>query len=132
MSMKNSDPIGNRTRDFPACSAVPQPTAPPRAPIIYTCMLLTPIRQEMHVQTNIKGRSRNHCCRIKAIRITYSDCVYVALVMQHAMCMRCIILSSVVCVVLPYFSMLFQKRHDFREEVMEHKICVLIFSTTLI
>ena len=29
--MKNSnDTIGNRTRDLPACSAVPQPTAPPR------------------------------------------------------------------------------------------------------
>jgi len=34
MSMKNSnDTIGNRTRDLPACSAVPQPTAPPRAPL---------------------------------------------------------------------------------------------------
>jgi len=32
--MKNSnDTIGNRTRDLPACSAVPQPTAPPRAPL---------------------------------------------------------------------------------------------------
>jgi hypothetical protein len=32
-SMKNShDTIGNRTRDLPACSAVPQQTAPPRAP----------------------------------------------------------------------------------------------------
>ena len=31
--MKNSsDTIGNRTRDLPACSAVPRPTAPPRAP----------------------------------------------------------------------------------------------------
>jgi len=31
--MKNSDDtIGNRTRDLPARSAVPQPTAPPRAP----------------------------------------------------------------------------------------------------
>ena len=31
---KNSnDTIGNRTRDLPACSAVPLPTAPPRAPI---------------------------------------------------------------------------------------------------
>jgi hypothetical protein len=28
--MKNSnDNIGNRTRDLPACSTVPQPTAPP-------------------------------------------------------------------------------------------------------
>jgi hypothetical protein len=33
MSMKNSDyTIGNRIRDLPACSAVPQPTAPLRVP----------------------------------------------------------------------------------------------------
>jgi hypothetical protein len=31
--MKNSnDTIGNRIRDLPACSAVPQPTAPLRVP----------------------------------------------------------------------------------------------------
>jgi len=31
--MKNSnDTVGNRTRNLPTCSAVPQPTAPPRAP----------------------------------------------------------------------------------------------------
>jgi len=35
MSMKNSnDAIGNRARDLPACSAVHQPTAPPRAPLM--------------------------------------------------------------------------------------------------
>ena len=34
MSMKNSnDTIGNRIRDFPACSLEPQPTAPPAASI---------------------------------------------------------------------------------------------------
>jgi len=33
MSMKNSnDTIGNQTRDLPTYNAVPQPTAPPRAP----------------------------------------------------------------------------------------------------
>jgi hypothetical protein len=32
MSITNSNDIGNRTRNFLACSAVPQPTAPPRAP----------------------------------------------------------------------------------------------------
>jgi len=32
MSIKKSnDAIGNRTRDLPACSSVPQPTAPPAA-----------------------------------------------------------------------------------------------------
>jgi hypothetical protein len=43
MSMKNSnDTIGNRTRDLPACSAVPQPTAPPRAPVGYITSLKIP------------------------------------------------------------------------------------------
>jgi hypothetical protein len=41
--MKNSnDTIGNRNRDLPTCSAVPQPTALPRAPevqITYTGFL---------------------------------------------------------------------------------------------
>jgi hypothetical protein len=33
MSMKKcNDTIGNQTCDLPACSAVPQPTTPPRAP----------------------------------------------------------------------------------------------------
>jgi len=34
--MKNSnDTIGNRHRDIPACSAMPQPTAPSRAPLSF-------------------------------------------------------------------------------------------------
>jgi hypothetical protein len=37
MSMKNSsDTLGNRTRDLPDCSAVPQPTALARAPSLIT------------------------------------------------------------------------------------------------
>jgi hypothetical protein len=40
MSIKNSnDTIGNRTRDLPACSAVPQPTAPPRNFVMYIFIL---------------------------------------------------------------------------------------------
>ena len=36
MSLKNSiDTIGNRTRELSTCSAVPQSTAPPRAPLSY-------------------------------------------------------------------------------------------------
>jgi len=35
MSMKNpNNTIGNQTRNLPACSAVPKPTAPPRAPYV--------------------------------------------------------------------------------------------------
>ena len=39
--MKNSnDTIRNRTRDLPVCSAMPQPTAPPRVPSSETAMHL--------------------------------------------------------------------------------------------
>jgi hypothetical protein len=42
MSMKNSsDTIGNRTHDLPTCSAVPQPTAPPRGHRRYVCVLFS-------------------------------------------------------------------------------------------
>ena len=40
--MKNSsDTIGNRTRDLPTCSAVPQPNAPPRTPETRLIFLIT-------------------------------------------------------------------------------------------
>jgi hypothetical protein len=81
---------------------------------------------------SIEARSRNHCCRGKAISITYSECVFVALVMQHAKRMRCIILSSVACLVLPYFSTLSYKRQDFREKKLLNVKCVFWFPVQLL
>jgi hypothetical protein len=48
----------------------------------------------MYVQRNIEARSRNHCCRGKAISITYSECVSVALAIQHAKRMRRIVICG--------------------------------------
>jgi hypothetical protein len=51
----------------------------------------------------------------KAVSITYSGCVFVALSIKRAMSMRRIIFASVVtCLPLQYFSTLYNKRHDFR------------------
>jgi hypothetical protein len=55
-----------------------------------------------------------------------------ALVIQHAMRMRRIMLSSVACPALLYFSTLSHKQRDFRKNIIEHKICVLIFCTTFV
>jgi len=58
----------------------------------------------MHV--NIEAHLHNCCHRGKTINITYSECVSVDLFTHYAMRMRRIILLSVVCLAVPYFSLL--------------------------
>ena len=64
----------------------------------------------------------------KIIGLTYSVCAFLALGIQHD---KHRIMSSVGCPVLPYFSTLDHKRHDFRKNCKKHEMCVLIFSTNL-
>jgi hypothetical protein len=72
-------------------------------------------------------------CRYKRNLEPRSECVFVALVIQHAKCIRRVISSSVACLVVPYFSKFSHKRIDFRKRnVMEYKMCVFWFSLLLI
>jgi hypothetical protein len=84
----------------------------------------------MKVERNAEARSPNHCYFGKAIIITYSECVSVALFIQHAKRMRRIIMSYVACLDLQYTSTLSHKRGDFRKNPIERKMCVVTFSTT--
>jgi hypothetical protein len=92
-----------------------------------------------------QGRQRTYNVTSRRVRVTIvavekqevlhilSVCVSVALVMQHAKRMCRVILSSVVCPAVPYFSTLFHKQHDFRKKnAIQNKMCALIFSTSFV
>jgi len=76
----------------------------------------------MYVQCNNEARSSHHCCHEKAKRVTYSVCVFVAFVDQHAKRIRRIIFSSVACPAVPHFSILSHKRQE--KKVTENKIAL--------
>jgi hypothetical protein len=83
----------------------------------------------MCAQRNTEARSRNNCCRGKAMSV--------ALVIQHAKRTRHIIFSSVACLALQHLSTLTHKLiKDMIFEggggLTEHKMHVLIFSATLV
>jgi len=72
--------------------------------------------------------------RGKAVSITYSGCVFVALRTLHARRMRRIILSSVACLTVPYVSILSHRGQDFRgkTKVIEQTMRVFLFSLQLL
>jgi hypothetical protein len=70
---------------------------------------------------NIEEHCRNHFCNGKAINITYSECVSIALVIERANLMRRNVWPSVACPATPTFSAVSDKRHDFQENVIDIK-----------
>jgi len=61
----------------------------------------------------------NLCCSGKAIHNTYSESVFVASGIQHAMRARHIHLWPARL----YIIFLYRKLHDFRKKVVEHTMC---------
>jgi hypothetical protein len=79
----------------------------------------------MYTCCNIEARSRYRFFRGKQYYYMFSVCVrIVALVIRHAKRMCHIILPSVACPALPYFSH-YLKKHDFREKNFNKKYVFL-------
>ena len=64
--MKNSSDIGNRTRDLPACSTLPQPTVPPRAPLFCTVNTRNLDYPKQTIKTTLR------VCVRKLLRLSYA------------------------------------------------------------
>ena len=85
----------------------------------------------LHVYRNTETRSCSHCCRGKAKRITYCECVFVAVSIQHAMRILHIVICGQYGYTVRYFSTLSHKRHDFRKILLNIRY-VFWFSVQLL
>ena len=82
-------------------------------------------RKAMYVYRNIEVHLCNRCCSGKAISTTYSECVSIALVIQHAKRIRRILLLSVACPAPPhFFATLSHEQHDFRGKKLLDTTCL--------
>jgi hypothetical protein len=61
--------------------------------------------------------------------ITQPVCVIITLSVKQAHAPYC---QSVACPAIKYSSTLSHKEHDFIKKIIEHKMCVLSFSTTFV
>jgi hypothetical protein len=89
--------------------------------------------ETMYIYRNTQVHSCKHCCRVKSISTTYSQCTSVALRISYAMRKRCITVP-VARPSIHYFLTLPHKRHGFLgggRKFTEHKMCVLDFSKIL-
>jgi len=83
-------------------------------------------RHAVYLCRNIERRSRNHCCCREAISITYFECLSVAVFIQPVKRLHPTVLPSLACPAVTNGTIFLKKR------ATECKMCVLIFSTTIV
>jgi hypothetical protein len=86
---------------------------------IWICVILYLYKTGNVCTMNIEACSCNHCCSGKAVSITWSECVFVALSIHHAMCVC--VCHIVICG--QYFSTLSHKLHNFFIKIIKQNMC---------
>jgi hypothetical protein len=100
--------------------------------MMYVHVLLSAAVVEEYSQCTCKACSCNHCCSGIGIRIKQPDCVCVCNLRypaRNAHASYCHLWPAPHYNIFPTLS---HKRYNFRKKVTEHKMCVLIFSTTFV
>ena len=94
------------------------------------CCILNKTGNVANIYINTETRSCNHCYREKAISITYSKRVFVDLGIQRALLMRRIAICGLSGSKISLH--VISRTARFSKNVIEHKKCVLIFSTNFV
>jgi len=104
----------------------------PQHTVSWACVTHTSVknyeqtRQALYVQRNNEARSCNHCWGGKAIDITYSKCMSVALGIQHVMSMRHIVVCGLSGSTI-FFQVISQRARSSGEKKLLKVKRVLIF-----
>jgi hypothetical protein len=84
-----------------------------------------------NVERKIEACWFNHHCSGQIIKITYSECVFVASVIQNAMPLHTIVICDLSgCTI--FFSHCLINGKIFEKKIIDHKMCVLMFSTNVV
>jgi len=99
--------------------------------VVTTCSDMLNIQQDRQCtyKRNNESRSCKHCCSGKAISITYSECVFVALLIQHTIHMRFIVVRGL-SGSANFFHFLIISKIFLKKVFFKNKIHILIFSIT--
>jgi hypothetical protein len=81
----------------------------------------------MYVQRNVKAPSCVHFCKGKTISVTYCECVFVALVVQHAMRVRRIVIRDLCNIFLRCLT-----SGTTFDTIIRYEMCVLVFYTVFV
>ena len=99
--------------------------------VMHFCWTANMNRQDRQTECDVTKRPVSATVGAVEIRITYSECVFVALGTQRQMRMPHILICGLPRCTTVFYIISYKRQH-FREEVCEYDMCILIFSANFV